>query len=113
MTTAAATLISNFQTGGSMKIKINPPDARQLIKEIEAHLPLPDHATPELAHSLWQQGKDVSADEELQVTSVLDSGEMGGILCAIESKDKKEVFMISLTHLRISADHPLRAQIEA
>ena len=52
-------------------------------------------------------------DEALEITSVLDSGEMGGILCAIESKDKKEVFMISLTHLRIGADHPLKAKIEA
>lgn len=96
-----------------MKIKIKPPDARQLIKEIEAQLPLPVFATPELARSLPQKGKDVSADEELPVTSVLDSGEMGGILCAIESKDKQEVFMVSLTHLRIGTGHPLKLRIEA
>ncbi len=96
-----------------MKIKIKPPDARQLIKEIEAHLPLPAYATPELSHSLRQQGKHMRADEELQVTSVLDSGEMGGILCGIESQDKKEALLISLTHLRIGADHPLKTRIEA
>jgi len=96
-----------------MKIKIKPPDARQLVKEIEAHLPLPLHITPEAAHSLRQQGKDLSVDEELQVTRVLDSGEVGGILCAIESRDKQGVLVISLTHLRIAADHPLRTRIEA
>jgi hypothetical protein len=96
-----------------MKIKIKPPDATQLIKEIEAHLPLPVYATPGLSHSLQQQGKDVGADEELQVTSVFDSGDMGGILCVLASRDQKEVFMISLTHLRIRKDHPLRKRIEA
>jgi hypothetical protein len=68
---------------------------------------------PEVSISLRQQGKDVRADEELQVTSVYDSGESGGIICAIESQDKKEVFVISLTYLRIRPDHPLREPIQA
>jgi hypothetical protein len=94
-------------------VKIIPPDAKQLIEEIEAHLPLPVYATPELSRSLRQQGKQVRADEAMQVTSVLDSGDMGGILCAIESEDKEEVLVVSLTHLRIGFDHPVRARIEA
>jgi hypothetical protein len=97
----------------NMKIRMKPPSAQQLIKEIEAHLPLPVHVTPEVSRSLREQGKDVSADEELQVSSVYDSGEMGGIVCAIEIEDQKEVLAISLTHLRIGADHPLRAKIMA
>jgi hypothetical protein len=96
-----------------MKIRMKPPKAAELIKEIEAHLPLPVHLTPEAAHSLRQQGKDVRADETLQVTSVMDSGSMGGIVCAIESEDKKGVIVISLTNLRIAADHPLKSRIEA
>jgi hypothetical protein len=96
-----------------MKIRMKAPTAIELIKEIEAHLPLHVYPTPETAQSLQQKDKDVRADEVLQVTSVLDSGEMGGILCAIESKDKENVFMISLTHLRIGADHPLKTRIEA
>jgi hypothetical protein len=96
-----------------MKIRMKPPNAQELIKEIEAHLPLPVYPTPEVAHSLRQKGKNVRVEEALQVTSVLDSGELGGILRAIESGDKEEVFMISLTHLRIGADHPLKTCIEA
>ena len=96
-----------------MRFRVKPPDTQQLLKEMQAHLPLPVYATPELSRSLQEQGQDIRAGEELQVTSVLDSGEMGGILCAIESEDRKEVFMISLTHLRIPADHPLRLRIEA
>lgn len=94
-------------------MKDKPPDTRQLIKEIEAHLPLPVYATPELSSSLRQKGKKVRAGEVLQATSVFDSGDMGGILCAIEDEGQEEVFVISLTHLRIGSDHPLRARIEA
>jgi hypothetical protein len=96
-----------------MKIRVKPPKAQELIKEIEAHLPLPVYPTPELAQSLRQKGLDVRMDEALHVTSVFDSGDMGGILCAVESKDKKEVFVISLTHLRIEPGHPLKSRIEA
>ncbi len=63
-----------------MKIRMKPPKAQDLIKEIEAHLPMPVHLTPEVAYSLRQQGKNVRADETLQVTSVMDSGALGGVL---------------------------------
>lgn len=94
-----------------MKIRMKPPNTRELVKEIEAHLPMPVHLTPEAAHSLRQQGKDVRDDETLQVTSVMDSGVLGGLLCVIKSEGGNIV--ISLTHLRIGADHPLKARIEA
>jgi len=94
-----------------MKIRMKPPKAQEFIKEIEAHLPLPVHLTPEAAHSLRQQGKNARADETLQVNSVMDSGELGGILCVIEVEGGNIV--ISLTHVRIGVDHPLKARIEA
>ena len=94
-------------------MKIKAPKAGQLVKEIEAHLPLPVYATPELSSSLREQGKRVSVDEELKVTSVFDPDDMVGILCAIDSEDPEAVFVISLTHLRIGSDHPLRSRIEA
>jgi hypothetical protein len=94
-----------------MKIRMKPLKARELIKEIEAHLPLPVHLTPEAAYSLRQQGKNVRADETLQVTSVMDSDELGGILCGIKSEGGNIV--IALTHVRIGADHPLKARVEA
>ena len=96
-----------------MRLRIKAPKAAQLIKEIEKHLPLPVYLTPEAAHSLRAKGKSFSTDTELQVSSVLDSGDMGGILCTIAEPDAKEVVMISLTHLRIRPDHPLRVRVEA
>ena len=49
-------------------MKIKAPTARQLVKEIEAHLPLLVYATPELSRSLREQGKHMSVDQELLVT---------------------------------------------
>ncbi len=86
-------------------MKIKAPTGRQLVKEIESHLPLPVYATPESSRSLRKRGNRVSVDEELKVTSVFDSGDMGGILCAIENEKQEEVFVISLTHLRLCSDH--------
>ena len=96
-----------------MKIRMKPPKTQELINEIESHLPLPVYPTPELAQSLKQKGLAARIDEALQVTSVHDSGDIGGIMCAVESKNKKDVFMISLTHLRIEPGHPLKSRIEA
>jgi hypothetical protein len=41
-----------------VKIKIKPPIAKQLIKEIEEHLPLPVYASPQVSISLRQPGKN-------------------------------------------------------
>lgn len=38
-------------------------------------------------------------------------GDEGGIMCAIESPDKKQVFLFSLTHLRMLPAMPLAAAV--
>jgi len=43
------------------------------------------------------------------VTDVFDSGDAGGIVCAIE--DGRQLYVVSLTHLRIDPDHPLSDNI--
>ncbi len=96
-----------------MRIRIKAPSAPQLIRELQPHLPLPVYLTPELSLSLREKIKDLSPGEEVQVTSLLDSGEMGGILCALGDADSKQVALVSLTHLRIHPDHPMRLRIEA
>lgn len=53
------------------------------------------------------------ADEEQLVSSLLDSGDMGGILCALGDADSEQVALVSLTHLRIRPDHPMRLRVEA
>ena len=83
----------------------------KLIKELEEHLPIYFHPTPQLRQIIRKQGKSINRDSELKVTSVFDSGDTGGIVCAIEDDNKKEVFVVSLTHLRIKQGHPLSDKI--
>jgi len=81
----------------------------KFIRELEKHLPIYFHPTPELRQLIRKQGKIINRNSELKVTNVFDSGDTGGIVCAIEDDD--QVFVVSLTHLRIKHDHPLRDMI--
>jgi hypothetical protein len=81
-----------------------------LIEEMEKRLPIPAYPSKELCQVFQQQGKDIKSDTELEIEKVFDSGDSGGIMCAI-AQDKGEVYVVSLTHLRIKSDHPLFRKI--
>ncbi len=83
---------------------------KELIKEMKKYLPIPVYASPELRKLLRKQGKDVNTKTELKITKVFDSGEMGGIVCSI-IEENREVFVVSLTHLKIKPEHPLSGRI--
>jgi len=74
-------------------------------------LPIPARPTKELYRYLRKKGKDIDIDRDLNIFEIIDSGDMGGIVCAI--KGNKEVFVISLTQLIIKPDHPLSVKILA
>jgi hypothetical protein len=78
----------------------------KLIDEMERYLPIPVYPTKELLQLLRKQRKDISTDTELIITKVFDSGDVGGIVCTV-LEENKEVFIVSLTHLRIKPTHPL------
>jgi len=97
-----------------MRIRVKAPTAAQLIKELQPHLPLPVYLTPEICASLHAKGKEIRPDEELRVCSLFDSGDLGGILCALANQeDEREPVVASLTHRRIRPDHPMRLRVEA
>jgi hypothetical protein len=81
----------------------------KFIRELEKHLPIYFQPTSELRQIIRKQGKIINKNSELKVTKVFDSGDTGGIVCAIE--DDGQVFIVSLTHLRIKQGHPLRDMI--
>lgn len=83
-----------------------------LIKEIETHLPIPAYPSKGLCKILRKRGVKVNPHTELQITKVVDSGNTGGIMCAI-LEEKGNVFVASLTHLKIKPDHPLSDKILA
>ncbi|MBA7523621.1 hypothetical protein ES705_15748 [subsurface metagenome] len=84
----------------------------ELIKEMERYLPIPVYPSKELVQLFRKQGKDISMDTELKITKVFDSGDMGGIVCTI-LEENREVFVVSLTHLRVPPAHPLCDKILA
>lgn len=84
----------------------------ELIKEMGKYLPIPVYPSQGLCRVLRKQGKEISTSTELEITKVFDSGDAGGIVCSvIEGSD--QVFIVSLTHLRIKPEHPLSGKILA
>lgn len=84
----------------------------KLIEEMERCLPIPVYASKELLQLLRKQGKDIDINTELKITKVFDSGDAGGIVCSI-IEENNQVFVVSLTHLRVKPDHPLSDKVLA
>jgi hypothetical protein len=85
-----------------------------LLEEMKRYLPIPARPTRELSRHLRKQGIHIDINRDLNIIKVFDSGDMGGIVCAIEGKKgQKEALVISLTHLIIKQDHPLSDKIIA
>jgi hypothetical protein len=84
----------------------------ELIDEMKSQLPIPVYPTKELGSYLSQNGKDITADTEIMITEVFDSGDEGGIICLLEGINP-EAFVISITLLRVKPDHPLFDKISA
>jgi hypothetical protein len=88
--------------------------AMELIRKMEAHLPIPAQPAVTLVRALRDQGKTIARDEELQIQSVSYAGDEGGIMCGMAlSEEAKEALVISLTHLQVGARHPLAQEIRA
>ena len=76
-----------------------------------AHLPIPAEVRRSTANYLRTQGSFIPLHRQVRISSVLYSGDEGGIVCAISPKDSKEVVMISLTQLKIPYGHALEKDI--
>jgi hypothetical protein len=83
-----------------------------LLEEMKQHLPIPARLTKEACKLLNQEGMHIDMNREINIVNVFDSGDAGGITCAIEG-DGKKVIVISVTHLIINPDHPLSDKIKA
>ena len=82
----------------------------ELIEEMKSYLPIPVYASKELQQLLRKQGKDMDINTELKITKVFDSGDAGGIVCSI-LEENDQVFIVSLTHIKVKSNHPLSDKI--
>jgi hypothetical protein len=85
-----------------------------LIGKIEAQLPIPASPTSATIKQLRAQGLKIGAGRVLFIQRVIYGGDEGGIMCDVTpTKDAKSVLVISLTHLRVTPNHPLSRDIRA
>jgi len=88
-------------------------DNEILIEEMKKYLPIPARIKKKSYQYIMQQeGANTNLKQEVTIIDVLDSGDMGGILCAIKESEDRAI-LISLTHLIIKPDHPLSDKIAA
>ncbi len=86
----------------------NPSTVARLIQQMQGHLPIPAFPTKEIVRILRRGGVKVSVERALTVKRVFYAGDEGGIVCDVTPRqDAKEVFVVSLTHLRMAPNHPL------
>ena len=78
-----------------------------LMAALKMALPFEADLTPEAAARMPHE----SGTLRRAVTALHYMGDEGGIMCAIESPDKKQVFLFSLTHLRMLPAMPLAAAV--
>ena len=83
-----------------------------LVEEMEAELPIPVRPTSALVRMLRQHEVKISRDRELEIKRVFYMGNEGGISCDVTPPGmEKTPIICSLTHLRVSARHPLAEEI--
>lgn len=92
----------------------NYEEGQALTEKLKANLPVKVFPTKQLVQSLQQQGKTIRSNQAYEIDSVFYSGDMGGITCALKgNSEDKEVYAVSITHLKIDPEHPLALEIEA
>ncbi len=87
-------------------------EVRELIQAMKDQLPIKAYVTPSLVRSLRQRGTAIEANQSVQIDSVINLGDEGGITCDIGMFGTNAV-VVSITHLRFDASSPLAVRIRA
>lgn len=92
----------------------NPTTVTTLLRQMEAHLPIPAQATKALVQTLRKSGVKISSTRGVQIEKVFYVGDEGGIACGIKFPGQADnAVVVSLTHLRLQSDHPLAIAVRA
>ena len=82
----------------------------ELTKKLQQSLPIKAYPTRELVQSLRDKENPITLKSELTITTVHNSGDISGIMCVIEQKNKN-VIACGLTHLIFMANCLLYKEI--
>jgi hypothetical protein len=94
----------------------NFEEAQALTAQLEKTLPFQVRPGKEFLKMMRDRGATVSDKTDIKVSSVVYTGDMGGINCTLEpvsGSTSKEVFVVSITHLVIDPQHPLAKEVNA
>jgi hypothetical protein len=86
----------------------------ELIALMKDHLPIAAMIPPPLAKLLSQQAPGVMVPRTADITDIEYLGDEGGIMCILsfaKPDEAEDVFVVSLTHLKIDGRHPLSRRI--
>ncbi len=95
---------------------IDVPDKTEaLIARLEAALPVRARPTPEAFKALRQQPPEPRFPRHCDITKIYYAGDEGGILCTLDFglDDGKEVYVVSITHLRFDGKSALSRAVVA
>ena len=86
----------------------------ELIRKMKPNLPIKAYPMRELVSALRTKHLQLTLKSEFLIKDVMNSGDVGGIVCIIECDDIKqdEGLACSLTHVQIIKSEPLRNEIE-
>jgi hypothetical protein len=87
--------------------------AQELMRKLEAGLPIPARPTSTLLRLLRQQGLKLARDQELPIRRLFYMGDEGGISCDVTPPGlEKTPIICSITQVEVSPDHPLAGEIQ-
>jgi hypothetical protein len=88
--------------------------AMELVRKMEANLPIPARPTGGFIRAMKAQGIKIARDQELPIKRVFYMGDEAGISCDVTPPGiEKTPIICSLTHIRIKPGHPLAEEIRA
>jgi hypothetical protein len=88
--------------------------AMELVRKMEANLPIPARPTGGFIRTMKAQGVKIARDQELPIKRVFYMGDEAGISCDVTPPGmEKTPIICSLTHIRVKPSHPLAKEIRA
>ncbi len=92
----------------------NPIEVAALLRKMDAHVPIPARVTKALVRSLRTREVHMPSTRRVRIEKVLYLGDEGGIGCALKVPGENETaVVVSLTHLRLSNNHPIAPDVRA
>ncbi len=95
----------------------NQDQVERLLLRLTEVLPLPAFVPPALMANLRGQSCAAKITLDCKITEVIYAGDEGGVMCHVTFDDKheqkKEVFLVSITHLAFDRRLPVAREIAA